>query len=94
MLFAPDRQYQIVLGPVPPHATTNGYLYALLHSGGPGNITGHQDAALDILIERQARELDPERRQEQLRDLQRMSWSRLICSARLPAPTAGYSTGG
>ena len=71
MLFAPDRQYQIVLGPVPPHATTNGYLYALLHSGGPANITGHQDTALDILIERQARELDPERRQEQLRDLQR-----------------------
>ena len=71
MLFTPDRQYQIVLGPVPPHATTNGYLYALLHSGGPGNITGHQDAALDALIERQAQELDPARRQAQLRDVQR-----------------------
>ena len=70
-LFGPSRTYQIVLGPVPPHPTTNGYLYALLHSAGPGNIVGHQDATLDAMIERQAVEPDPARRQEQLLALQR-----------------------
>ncbi len=70
-LFSPARQYQIILGPAPPHPTTNGYLYALLHSGGPGNIASHQDATLDRMIERQAAELNPARRQAQLLELQR-----------------------
>ncbi len=71
LLFGPARRYQVILGPAPPHPTTNGYLYALLHSNGPGNIVGHHDATLDAMIERQATELDPARRQEQLLDLQR-----------------------
>ena len=71
LMFGSNRQYQIVLGPVPPHSTTNGYLFALLHSDGPGNIIGHQDAVLDRMIERQAAELNPARRQAQLKELQR-----------------------
>lgn len=71
LLFGVQRDYQLALGPLPPHPTTNGYLYALLHSRGPGNVAGHQDGKLDGLIERQAAELDPERRQELLREVQR-----------------------
>ena len=43
----------------------------MLHSQGPGNITGHADPKLDALIERQARELDPNLRQSHLLELQR-----------------------
>ena len=71
MMFGEDRDYQIALAPAPPHPTTNGYLYSLLHSGGPGNIANHQDEALDALIEAQAAELDPALRQKRLLDLQR-----------------------
>ena len=70
-MFGRDRNYQIALAPAPPHPTTNGYLYSLLHSGGPGNIANHENKALDALIEQQAAELDPARRQEKLLDLQR-----------------------
>ncbi len=70
-LAGQERDFQISLGPVPPHPTTNGYLYALLHSQGPRNIIGHADPKLDQLIEQQARELNPAQRREQLLDLQR-----------------------
>ena len=71
LLFGPERDYQLALGPLPPHPTANGYLYALLHSQGPGNVAGHQDYKLDALIEQQAAELNPERRQELLQQIQR-----------------------
>ena len=58
-MFGEERDYQIALAPAPPHPTTNGYLYSLLHSGGPGNIANHDDKVLDALIEVQAAELDP-----------------------------------
>ena len=70
-MFGEERAYQIALGPTPPHPTTNGYLYSVLHSGGPGNITNHRDETLDALVERQAAELDPVQRQEKLLVLQR-----------------------
>ena len=70
-MFGEDGDYQIALGPLPPHPTTNGYLYSVLHSAGPGNIVNHQDTAMDALIEAQAAELDPVSRQEGLLDLQR-----------------------
>ena len=70
-MFGNDRDYQIALAPAPPHPTTNGYLYSLLHSGGPGNIANHDDKVLDAMIEVQAAELDPVRRQEWLLDVQR-----------------------
>ena len=72
-MFGKERDYQVALAPAPPHPTTNGYLYSLLHSGGPGNIANHDDKVLDALIEVQARELDPARRQKWLLDLQRHS---------------------
>ena len=46
-IFGEERNYQIALAPAPPHPTTNGYLYSLLHSGGPGNIANHDDKVLD-----------------------------------------------
>ena len=70
-MFGKNRDYQIALAPAPPHPTTNGYLYSLLHSSGPGNIANHDDKVLDALIEVQAAELDPARRQKWLLDLQR-----------------------
>ena len=70
-MFGDERDYQIALSPAPPHPTTNGYLYSLLHSGGPGNIANHNDKVLDALIEVQAAELDPALRQKWLLDLQR-----------------------
>ena len=70
-LFGDNRNYQIALAPAPPHPTTNGYLYSLLHSGGPGNIANHNDEVMDALIQVQAAELDPEKRQEQLLRVQR-----------------------
>ena len=71
LMFGEDRDYQIALAPAPPHPTTNGYLHALLHSAGPGNIANHEDRVLDALIEAQAAELDPALRQERLLQLQR-----------------------
>ena len=70
-MFGQDRDYQIALAPAPPHPTTNGYLYSMLHSGGPGNIANHDDKVMDALIEVQAAELDPLRRQGQLLEVQR-----------------------
>ena len=80
-----QRNYQILLGPLPPHPTVNGYLYALLHSQGPGNPTGHQDAILDGLIERQAAELNPARRQALLQKVQR----RILDQGLMFSPVAG-----
>ena len=71
MMFGLERNYQIALAPAPPHPTTNGYLYSLLHSAGPGNIANHEDSVLDAMIEVQAAELDPALRQKWLLDLQR-----------------------
>ncbi len=70
-MFGESRDYQIALAPAPPHPTTNGYLYSMLHSQGPGNIANHKDRALDALIEEQAAELDPERRRKLLLALHR-----------------------
>ena len=49
LMFGKDRNYQIALAPAPPHPTTNGYLYSLLHSAGPGNIANHEDQVLGRL---------------------------------------------
>ena len=71
MMFGEERDYQIALAPAPPHPTTNGYLYSMLHSAGPGNVANHDDQVMDALIELQAAELDPALRQEHLLKLQR-----------------------
>ena len=61
--------YQAVLGALPPTSTTKSFLFALMHSSGR-NIAAHRDSVLDGLIEQQAVEFDPARRQTQLRDIQ------------------------
>jgi ABC-type transport system substrate-binding protein len=71
ILLGENKEYQIVLGALPPSTTTNGFLLGLVHSGGPANIVGHQDGTLDTLIEMQAAELDEDVRREQLAEIQR-----------------------
>ena len=84
-MFGQERYYQVALSPVPPHPTTNGYLYSVLHSRGPGNVSNHQDDVVNALIEAQAAELDPAIRQERLLDLQR----RVLDQAYMFSPITG-----
>ena len=65
------RDYELALGVLPPTSTTNSFLMALLHSEGRWNITGHQDSALDAMIQQQAAEFDPQQRRLQLAQIQR-----------------------
>ena len=71
VLLRQAEDYQLAVGSLPPTATTNGFLLGLLHSGGPVNVVGHQDKTLDRMIEEQASELDPDRRLQQLAEIQR-----------------------
>ena len=66
-----NKDYQVALGVVPPTSTTNSFLFALLHSAGRWNLAEHQDNVLDAMIERQAVELDPVRRRDKIREIQR-----------------------
>ena len=84
-MFGQERDYQIALSPVPPHPTTNGYLYSVLHSRGPGNVANHRDDVVNALIEAQAAELDPAKRQKRLLDLQR----RVLDQAYMFSPITG-----
>lgn len=63
--------YAAFLGPVPPVSTPNGFLFSLLHSQGRWNTSGYTDATLDKMIEEQAAEMDPQKRGEQVREIQR-----------------------
>ena len=66
-----NKDYQVALGVVPPTSTTNSFLFALLHSAGRWNLAEHQDNVLDAMIERQAVELNPVRRRNQIREIQK-----------------------
>jgi peptide/nickel transport system substrate-binding protein len=87
VLLGPNKDYQVILGTIPPTSTPNGFLLGFLHSGGPANITGHHDSTLDALIERQAAELDPELRQQQLAEIQRY----ILGQAYMFSPVTGSS---
>ncbi len=63
--------YQVMLGPPAPVNVPNGFLLPVLHSDGIWNTTGHQDPRLDTLLETQAVELEPARRAELIRNVQR-----------------------
>ncbi|MCZ6538515.1 MAG: ABC transporter substrate-binding protein [Chloroflexi bacterium] len=63
--------YDIAVGAPPPVSSTTGYLFAVHHSDGPWNSTGYADPEIDRLIEAQAREYDPSKREKLLVDLQR-----------------------
>ena len=82
-----QRDYQIALGVLPPTSTTNSFLTALLHSQGRWNISGHQDRELDAMIEMQASEFDPIKREELLKEIQR----RVLDQAYLFSPVTGAS---
>ncbi|HZA21170.1 MAG TPA: ABC transporter substrate-binding protein [Dehalococcoidia bacterium] len=71
ILLGENKEYQVVLGALPPSSSTNGFLMGLLHSRGPTNIVGHRDRTLDTLIEMQAAELDKDARRQQLAEIQR-----------------------
>ena len=71
VVVSENKDYQLALGVVPPTSTTNSFLFALLHSAGRWNLAEHQDNVLDAMIERQAVELDPVRRRNQIREIQR-----------------------
>jgi peptide/nickel transport system substrate-binding protein len=87
VLLGPNKDYQVILGTIPPTATPNGFLMGFLHSGGPANISGHHDKTLDAMIEQQAAELDPELRREQLTEIQRY----VLDQAYLFSPVTGAS---
>lgn len=71
LVLGPERDYQLAIGPAPPAATPNGFLFGMLHSGGRWNIAGHSDGELDALIEQQAAEFDPAARGRLLLEIQR-----------------------
>jgi peptide/nickel transport system substrate-binding protein len=82
-----QRDYQIALGVLPPTSTTNSFLMALLHSQGRWNISGHQNLELDGMIEAQAAESDPEKREDMLKEIQRQ----VMDEAYLFSPVTGAS---
>ncbi len=82
-----QRDYQIALGVLPPTSTTNSFLMALLHSQGRWNISGHQNLELDGMIEAQAAEFDPEKREDMLKEIQRQ----VMDEAYLFSPVTGAS---
>ena len=71
LVLGPERDYQLAIGPAPPTATPNGFLFGMLHSGGRWNIAGHNDGDLDALIEEQAAEFNPAARGRLLLEIQR-----------------------
>jgi ABC-type transport system substrate-binding protein len=81
------KDYQVALGVLPPTSTTNSFLLALLHSSGRWNIAGHEDNLLDGMIEQQAAEFDPDRRGNQLLNIQR----HILEQAYLFSPITGTS---
>ena len=59
------------VGPMAPVTSPNGYMLAVLSSGGAWNTTGHGDEALDALILAQAGEYDAEERRRLVMEIQR-----------------------
>ena len=80
-----DKDYQISLGVLSPTNTLNSFLLATLHSGGQWNLVDHSDQRLNSLIEKQAVELDPQQRRDQVRGIQQY----LLEQAYLFSPVTG-----
>jgi peptide/nickel transport system substrate-binding protein len=66
-----QRDFQLLLGVLPPTSTPNGFLFSLLHTQGRWNISGHADSELDALIERQSTEMDASARGATIREIER-----------------------
>ena len=67
-----DRDFDLLIGPVPPSHTTNDFLYGLIHSEGEQNITGYKNPEMDRLIESQSKEMDADLRNVFLQKIQKM----------------------
>ena len=65
--------YEMFAGPTAPVSSPNGYMLAALSGRGAWNTTGHNDAALDALIEAQAQEYDGDLRAKLAREAQRLA---------------------
>ena len=87
LVMGPARDFQLMVGAVPPTSTTNSYLFGLLHSQGQWNLAGHKDSLLDSMIETQAAEFDDVARREQLVEIQR----RVLDQAYLFSPVTSAS---
>ena len=64
-------EYQMFVGPTAPAVSPNGYMLAVLSSGGLWNTTAHADERLDALILAQAGEYDIDERRRIVREVQR-----------------------
>ncbi len=69
--------YQAFLGPIPQVSSPNAFLFTVVHSQGPYYRGGPADEQMDILIELQAGEYDPDVRRARLKEIQR----RMLASA-------------
>jgi len=87
IVYGKHKGYQVAVGVMPPTSTINSFLLALLHSQGRWNISAHQDSKLDSMIERQAVELDPVKRRDQLMEIQRY----VLDQAYIFSPVTGSS---
>ncbi|MFW6195264.1 MAG: ABC transporter substrate-binding protein [Chloroflexota bacterium] len=78
--------YQILIGPQAPVDGLNDDLFSVYHSQGQWNTTGYHTDELDRLIERQAVEMEPSKRRDQLREIQTLTLEgahRITVAARL-----------
>jgi peptide/nickel transport system substrate-binding protein len=66
----PNRDFQVLLTPLPPAGIPNDYLLSILSSRGRWNVSGHADGTLDRLIEEQATEVDADKRAGLVRAIQ------------------------
>ena len=64
-----NRDYQMLVGPILPQSSLNGYLLSTLHSNGPWNTTHNVDTELDQLIKAQLVEYDYDARQHILQKM-------------------------
>ena len=62
--------YTMLVGPVLPQNSLNGYLLSTMHSSGPWNTTHGSDLELDQLIEAQVIEYDREIRDDLIQDIE------------------------
>ena len=66
-----NADYDVYVGAPPPQTSATSMLFAIHHSAAPRNTTGYSSNDLDVLIERQAVELNAKVRRELMLEIQR-----------------------
>ena len=66
-----QRDFQVLVGALPPVSTTNSFLFSFVHSNGRWNIMGFSSRALDFQIEAQATDVNMNSRDQKIRGIQR-----------------------